>query len=78
MRYVNGCAEGVDKPHPFSRPTRVVDEEASTLESYPRATIRVRAGHEATIFCSTEDKELQGWLEAAKAHVMGLNTTKAM
>lgn len=77
-RYVNGCAEGVDKPYPFGRPESVTGGDVCTIETYTRASIKVRANNEAIIYCDSEDKELQGWLEAAKAHVMGLNTEKSL
>lgn len=76
-RFVNGCAEGKDQPAVFGRPKSVHGGDVCTLEVYERATIKVRANHEATIYCSVEDKELQDWLTAAKAHTMGLSTGKS-
>lgn len=75
-RFVNGCAEAKDQPAVFGRPKSVHGGDVCTLEVYTRATIKVRANHEATIYCSVEDKELQEWLTAAKAHVLGFNVSK--
>lgn len=78
LTFINGCAAGVGQPPVFDMPLEIQGGSICTIEIYDRATLRVRKNAEAKFFCDSEDRQLQEWFLAAKAHVLGLNVLKPL
>lgn len=82
VKFVNGCAHGAGQPPVFHEPTDiqhdVVDGRRVCVVHHERATIAIHQEGRAEFYCSSEDKELQRWFEAGKAHLMGFVLSKPM